>query len=127
MLLANIYQTDQIVGIDLVSGVVVWNIDASGLKTDGGEVLNGIAHDASTNSLWITGKYWSKMYNISFVEPERNPEPEFIEQPEEVVGAEINSVFSDVILALMMFLLIALWAMKLKDGGVHPPPEGGMP
>ena len=127
LLLANIYQTEQIVGIDLVSGVVVWNIDASGLKTDGGEVLNGIAHDASTNSLWITGKYWSKMYNISLTEPERIPEPELTEQPEEVMAPEIDSVFSDAILASMMFLLIALWAMKLKDGGVYPPPRGGSP
>ena len=127
LLLANIYQTEQIVGIDLSSGVVVWNINASGLKTEGGEVLNGIAHDASTNSLWITGKYWSKMYNISFDEPERIPEPELVEQPEEAMVTEIDSVFSNVILASMMFLLIALWAMKLKDGGVHPPPEGGLP
>ena len=127
LLLANVYQTEQIVGIDLSSGVVVWNINASGLKTEGGEVLNGIAHDASTNSLWITGKYWSKMYNISFDEPERIPEPELVEQPEEAMVTEIDSVFSNVILASMMFLLIALWAMKLKDGGVHPPPEGGLP
>ena len=127
LLLANVYQTEQIVGIDLSSGVVVWNINASGLKTEGGEVLNGIAHDASTNSLWITGKYWSKMYNISFDEPERIPEPELVEQPEEAMATEIDSVFSNVILASMMFLLIALWAMKLKDGGVHPPPEGGLP
>ena len=126
LLLANVYQTEQIVGIDLSSGVVVWNINASGLKTEGGEVLNGIAHDASTNSLWITGKYWSKMYNISFDEPERIPEPELVEQPEEAMVTEIDSVFSNVILASMMFLLIALWAMKLKDGGVHPPPEGGL-
>ena len=127
LLLANVYQTEQIVGIDLSSGVVVWNINASGLKTEGGEVLNGIAHDVSTNSLWITGKYWSKMYNISFDEPERIPEPELVEQPEEAMATEIDSVFSNVILASMMFLLIALWAMKLKDGGVHPPPEGGLP
>ena len=127
LLLANVYQTEQIVGIDLSSGVVVWNINASGLKTEGGEVLNGIAHDASTNSLWITGKYWSKMYNISFDEPARIPEPELVEQPEEAMATEIDSVFSNVILASMMFLLIALWAMKLKDGGVHPPPEGGLP
>ena len=127
LLLANVYQTEQIVGIDLSSGVVVWNINASGLKTEGGEVLNGIAHDASTNSLWITGKYWSKMYNISLDEPERIPEPELVEQPEEAMVTEIDSVFSNVVLASMMFLLIALWAMKLKDGGVHPPPEGGLP
>ena len=127
LLLANVYQTEQIVGIDLSSGVVVWNINASGLKTEGGEVLNGIAHDASTNSLWITGKYWSKMYNISFDEPERIPEPELVEQPEEAMVTEIDSVFSNVILASMMVLLIAPWAMKLKDGGVHPPPEAGLP
>ena len=65
------------------------------------------------------------MYNISLTEPERVPEPELTEQPEEVMASEIDSVFSDAILASMMFLLIALWAMKLKDGGVYPPSRRG--
>ena len=127
LLLANVYQTEQIVGIDLVSGVVVWDIDASGLKTDGGEVLNGIAHDTSTGSLWITGKHWSMMYNISFTEPEQIPEPEAIEELDESTIAEIDVVYSNVILASMMLLLVTLWVMKLKDGGVNPPPKGDSP
>ena len=124
LLLANVYQTDQIVGIDLVSGIVVWDIDASGLKTDGGQVLNGIAHDKSTNSLWITGKYWSKMYNISFAEPVRIPEPEVVEEFEAPTMAEVDVAYSNAVLASMMILLVALWAMKLKDGRVDPPPKG---
>jgi len=124
LLLANVYQTEQIVGIDLVSGVVVWDIDASGLKTDGGEVLNGIAHDDSTGSLWITGKYWSKMYNISFTEPERIPEPEVVVEPEQTAASEVETFYSNAVLASMMVLLVTLWAMKLKDGGFNPPPEG---
>ena len=124
LLLANVYQTEQIVGIDLVSGVVVWDIDASGLKTDGGEVLNGIAHDDSTGSLWITGKYWSKMYNISFAEPERIPEPEVVVEPEQTAASQVETFYSNAVLASMMVLLVTLWAMKLKDGGFNPPPEG---
>ena len=124
LLLANVYQTEQIVGIDLVSGIVVWDIDASGLKTEGGEVLNGIAHDATTGSLWITGKYWSKMYNISFAEPERTPEPEVIAEPEQPVATQVEAFYSNAVLASMMVLLVTLWAMKLKDGGFNPPPEG---
>ena len=124
LLLANVYQTEQIVGIDLSSGIVVWNIDASGLKTDGGEVLNGIAYDNSTQSLWITGKYWSKMYNISFAEPERTPETEVFEEPEQIEVSEVDGFYSNAILTIMMVLLVALWAMKLKDGGFNPPPEG---
>ena len=124
LLLANVYQTEQIVGIDLVSGVVVWDIDASGLKTDGGEVLNGIAHDDSTGSLWITGKYWSKMYNISFAEPERIPEPEVVVEPEQTATSQVETFYSNAVLASMMVLLVTLWAMKLKDGGFNPPPEG---
>ena len=118
-------KTEQIVGIDLVSGVVVWDIDASGLKTEGGEVLNGIAHDASTGSLWITGKYWSKMYNISFAEPERVPEPEVVEHTEQLVQSQVGTFYSNAVLVSMMALLVTLWAMKLKDGGHNPPPEGG--
>ena len=116
--------TIRTVGIDLVSGVVVWDIDASGLKTDGGEVLNGIAHDDSTGSLWITGKYWSKMYNISFAEPERIPEPEVVVEPEQTAASQVEAFYSNAVLASMMVLLVTLWAMKLKDGGFNPPPEG---
>ena len=124
LLLANVYQTDEIVGIDLSSGIVVLHIDASGLKTEGGEVLNGIAYDASTQSLWITGKYWSKMYNVSFTLPQVNTDLAPVDVPEQKEVVIIDPLYSNAILTSMMILLLALWAMKLKDGGVNPPPGG---
>jgi hypothetical protein len=122
LLMANIYQTEEIVTIDLVSGVVVEHIDASGLKPDNGEVLNGIAFDSTTQSLWITGKYWSKMYNVTFTVPESpplpEPEPE-IETPESSANA-VNSVYSEIILAIVLATVVILMAMNLKDGGRNP-------
>ena len=69
---ANIYQDDYIVIIDPVTGVVTHTIDASGLLTpdeaQGVDVLNGIAHDPTTDTFYITGKLWPKMFEVRFVE-----------------------------------------------------------
>ena len=121
ILLANVYQTDEIVGIDLNSGVVILQIDASGLRPPGAGVLNGIAFDSSTQSLWITGKEWPMMYNITFIEPPHSPEPEpEVESP----SSEENSVYSDTLLAILLATVVILMAMNLKDGGRNPPHEG---
>jgi len=121
ILLANVYQTEEIVGIDLNSGVVILHIDASGLRPQGAGVLNGIAFDSSTQSLWITGKEWPMMYNVTFVEPPLPPEPE----PEvETPSSEENSVYSDALLAILLATVVILMAMNLKDGGRNPPLEG---
>ena len=121
ILLANVYQTEEIVGIDLNSGVVVLHIDASGLRPQGTGVLNGIAFDSSTQSLWVTGKEWPLMYNVTFVEPPLPPEPE----PEvEPPSFEENSVYSDALLAIVLATVVILMAMNLKDGGRNPPLEG---
>ena len=121
ILLANVYQTEEIVGIDLNSGVVILHIDASGLRPQGTGVLNGIAFDSSTQSLWITGKEWPMMYNVTFAEPPLPPEPE----PEvETPSSEQNSVYSDALLAILLATVVILMAMNLKDGGRNPPLEG---
>ena len=123
ILLANVYQTEEIVGIDLNSGVVILHIDASGLRPQGTGVLNGIAFDSSTQSLWITGKEWPLMYNVTFVEPPLPPEPE--PEPEvESPSSEENSVYSDALLAIVLASVVILMAMNLKDGGRNPPLEG---
>ncbi len=124
MLLANVYQTDEIVGIDLNSGVVILHIDASGLRPQGAGVMNGIAFDSSTQSLWITGKQWPIMYNVTFIEPEvpSEPEPE-VESPS---SAEETFVYSNVLLAIMLATVVILLAMNLKDGGRNPPDEGAL-
>jgi glutaminyl-peptide cyclotransferase len=70
---ANVYGEDFIVKIDPVSGHVVGKIDLPGLKekyfakeiTDRTDVLNGIAYDSTTKKLFITGKRWARLFEIS--------------------------------------------------------------
>ena len=67
---ANIWMTDFIVRIDPVTGNVVSLVDLTGLKADAGvsgtdSVLNGIAWDAKKKRLFVTGKYWPKLYEIA--------------------------------------------------------------
>ena len=72
---ANIWQTDRIARIDPHTGNVVGWIDLKGLlpmkdyipqHTD---VLNGIAYDAATRRLFVTGKFWPKLFEIRLVKP----------------------------------------------------------
>jgi glutamine cyclotransferase len=69
---ANVYYTDEIVRIDPATGKVTGIIDLKGLlarqyQTPRTEVLNGIAYDADNKHIYVTGKYWSKLYRISLV------------------------------------------------------------
>ena len=70
---ANIWHTDRIARINPVNGNVVGWIDLTGLLpsedvlsgADGAEqVLNGIAYDAEHDRLFVTGKYWPKLFEI---------------------------------------------------------------
>lgn len=79
---ANIFLSDEIVVIDRESGTVTGVIDAAGLlsasERAAADVLNGIAHDASTGDFYITGKLWPKLFRVRFVErnqPAPNPTP----------------------------------------------------
>jgi glutaminyl-peptide cyclotransferase len=67
---ANIYMSDEIVRIDPTTGKVTGVIDLKGilpvsLRKPTTDVLNGIAYDPQTKSIWITGKYWPRVYKIS--------------------------------------------------------------
>jgi len=69
---ANVYTTDQIVRIDPATGRVVGLIDMTGLlpqsdRTDDTDVLNGIAFDAATGRIFVTGKNWPKLFQIEVV------------------------------------------------------------
>jgi glutamine cyclotransferase len=69
---ANVYTTDEIVRIDPATGKVTGVIDLKGLlarqfQTPRTEVLNGIAYDPVHKHIFVTGKYWAKMYRISLV------------------------------------------------------------
>jgi glutamine cyclotransferase len=67
---ANIWGSDYIVRIDPQSGAVVGWINLKGLllpENEGNnvDVLNGIAYDEENDRLVVTGKQWSKFYEIS--------------------------------------------------------------
>ncbi|MEO5930815.1 MAG: glutaminyl-peptide cyclotransferase [Candidatus Kapaibacterium sp.] len=66
---ANIWQTERIARIDPVSGNVKAWIDLTGIlkpaeRTGHEDVLNGIAYDPKGKRLFVTGKYWAKIYEI---------------------------------------------------------------
>jgi len=66
---ANVWETDFIAIISPVTGRVKGWIDLTGinpdsLKINDSYVLNGIAYDKKAKRLFITGKCWSKIYEI---------------------------------------------------------------
>ena len=72
-LFANIYMTDFILIIDPKSGKVTGKIDLNGIFNKDNykrriDVLNGIAYQAKTGSLFVTGKYWPKLFEIQIFE-----------------------------------------------------------
>ncbi|MFN0103839.1 MAG: glutaminyl-peptide cyclotransferase [Bryobacteraceae bacterium] len=70
---ANVWMTDQIVRISPATGKVLGWIDLSNLPRERGvaDVLNGIAYDAASRRLIVTGKMWSKIYQIELVPQKR--------------------------------------------------------
>lgn len=72
---ANVWRTDRIARIDPRSGQVIGWVDLSGLlpagdRADSKAVLNGIAYDAATDRLFVTGKGWPRLFEIAL---ERRP------------------------------------------------------
>jgi glutamine cyclotransferase len=68
-ILANVWQSTQIVRIDPTTGAVTAWIDAGAVparadKTGREDVLNGIAYDAASDKLYLTGKYYSRLYEV---------------------------------------------------------------
>lgn len=71
-LYANVWTTHFIVKIDPNTGNVVGKIDLSSLAYEAKNIhpktleTNGIAYDAATDKIYVTGKMWPKIYEISF-------------------------------------------------------------
>lgn len=69
---ANQWQYNYILKIDPNSGKVVGKMDLSSLaqrakaKYAGADWLNGIAHNDADGKIYVTGKYWPELYEISF-------------------------------------------------------------
>lgn len=67
---ANVWQTDRIARIDPASGRLLGWIDLTGLLpvedrvAQRVDVLNGIAYDAAGGRLFVTGKWWPKLFEI---------------------------------------------------------------
>ena len=69
---ANIWQQDTIAVISPTTGRVLGWVDLSVLRKALGparnaEVLNGIAYDAVRDRIFVTGKYWPKLFEIKLV------------------------------------------------------------
>ncbi len=66
---ANVFQKNDIVVIDPKTGAVLQKIDLTNLypkRNSGADVLNGIAWDAKGKRMFITGKFWDKLFQVSF-------------------------------------------------------------
>lgn len=69
---ANVFQTDRIAIIDPDGGRVTAWVDLTGLldpadRSPRTNVLNGIAYDSADDRLFVTGKYWPKLFEIELV------------------------------------------------------------
>jgi len=71
---ANTWHKDSIAIINPESGAIESIINLKGIREKVGvdaknkdKVLNGIAYKAETKQLYITGKYWSKIFEIEVV------------------------------------------------------------
>ena len=71
-LYANQWQLPYILKIDPSSGQVVAKIDLTDVlngikqKDPNADVLNGIAYDAATKKIYVTGKWWPELYEVQF-------------------------------------------------------------
>lgn len=67
---ANVYQSALVVVFDPNTGRVLEQWDGSKLVEEGrgptGDVLNGIAYNKLTRKLYMTGKYWTKIFEVKF-------------------------------------------------------------
>lgn len=72
---ANVYQRDEIVRVDATTGQVTGILNAQPLTSGAGRlgdpeaVLNGIAWNPESGTFYLTGKLWSRLYEVRLDEP----------------------------------------------------------
>jgi len=75
---ANVWQSDRVARISPETGAVLGWIDLTGLLGTADarhpvDVLNGIAYDPGRERLFVTGKWWPKLFEIIIVAPAEAP------------------------------------------------------
>lgn len=71
---ANVYTTNLIVQIDPETGKILSEINMEGIlkmytnPSDTIDYLNGIAYDSESDRLFVTGKWWPRLFEIKLVE-----------------------------------------------------------
>ncbi|MBN2367085.1 MAG: glutaminyl-peptide cyclotransferase [Calditrichaeota bacterium] len=73
---ANVWLTNRIARISPITGKILGWLDMNGIINSGDcpqsvDVLNGIAYDANTRKVFITGKWWCKMFQIELIPGKR--------------------------------------------------------
>ena len=68
---ANIWKSDLVACINSDTGKLVRWIDFTSMseKTGDEDVLNGIAYDKGKDQIFVTGKFWNAIYEVSFKGP----------------------------------------------------------
>jgi glutamine cyclotransferase len=72
---ANVYQSGWIIRIDPATGKLLGRIDLNQIadeqmqSSEDADVLNGIAYDAASDRIFVTGKQWNKLFEIKLVPP----------------------------------------------------------
>ena len=75
---ANIWPTSRIAIISPQTGKVRAEIDLTGILTGSQgigqsvDVANGIAYDAVSDRIFVTGKLWPRLYEIRLTDPENS-------------------------------------------------------
>jgi len=69
LIYADVYQENNIIKIDPQAGKVIGQLDLTNIRENNGiatsgDVLNGIAYDSTTHTFLITGKYWTKIFEL---------------------------------------------------------------
>lgn len=77
---ANVWHTNRIARISPANGRVLGWIDLTGLMprdqlSSDEAVLNGIAYDSASNRLFVTGKLWPKIFEITVIPERAKPLP----------------------------------------------------
>lgn len=64
----NVYQSNYLIQVDTATGKILAFIDCTSIVLDGRDsrsnVLNGIAYEANTQKIYLTGKLWPRLYEV---------------------------------------------------------------